>query len=410
MRRRNVARRHCTPRLHSPLNKVIGEAGNMEMREMITTLKSKASEAPAGHFQLKPVIMNTCLNLFANYMCSTRFDLDDPEFQHVTKLFDEIFWEINQGYAVDFFPALLPFYKNHMDKLTEWSQDIRNFILTRIINMREVNLDDSEEEKDFTDALLKILKYEKGEFTRDAILFTLEDFLGGSSAVGNLVMVMLALIVKHPKVGKKIQKEIDDLTGGMRMVEVSDVESLPFTMASLKETLRYSSSPIVPHVATEDAKVGEYDVHKGNVIIINNYQLNMDEKLWDEPEKFEPERFVNRTYVEIKNARRGSDHDSGMESDNESDITNKNTKEDDKMMKKEVVTLKNNLSHFMPFSIGKRTCLGRGLLMNYALVTAATVLQHFDISSPNPEEVKTYTACVALPPDTFSLTLTPRRA
>lgn len=384
------------------------------MREFVQTIKIKSLEAAAKgeDLNVKPIIMHTCLNMFAQFMCSTRFDPNDKEFLQISAVFDQIFYEINQGYAVDFFPWMLPFYSSHMKRLADWAQIVRDFILVRIINARETNLDDDETEKDFTDALLKVLRKENTAFTRDAILFTLEDFLGGSSALGNTIMITLGLICQNPEVATKIREEVDQLTQGERPVTVMDAEFLPYTMATIKETLRYQSSPIVPHVAMEDAQIDGYSVEKGTVIIINNYKINMDEKYWVEPKKFNPERFINRTYVDMKNVRRGSDHDSGVESENEENTrrtTPEITEQETKTTKKEIVTLKENLTHFMPFSIGKRTCLGQGILRKYTMVALATIVQNFDITTKHPELIKFATASIALPVETFGLTFTPRK-
>jgi cytochrome P450 family 307 subfamily A len=165
--------------------------------------------------------------------------------------FDEIFWEINQGYLVDFLPILSnPFYNKHMQKLENWAKEIRTFILDRIIDVREQQLEDGDEERDFTDALLKQLKNEEN-VTRDTIIFMLEDFLGGHSAIGNLVMLALGHIAKKPEIGKRIQEEVDKVTrNGSRKINLNDAETCPFTVSTIFEVLRCCSSPIVPHVAT----------------------------------------------------------------------------------------------------------------------------------------------------------------
>lgn len=97
---------------------------------------------------------------------------------------------------------------------------------------------------------------EDEELNWQHIIFELEDFLGGHSAIGNLVMLTLAAIVKNPEVGEKIQKEIDDITSGNRDVNLFDKPQMPYTEATILETLRTSSSPIVPHVANQDTSIG----------------------------------------------------------------------------------------------------------------------------------------------------------
>lgn len=366
--------------------------------QLQTTVKS------GEEYKLKPLVMATCMNMFSHYMCSIRFGYEDDEFRDVVRYFDEIFWEINQGYAIDFLPFLLPFYRNHMKKLETWSKDIRSFILSRIIDDRERDLDPEEPEKDFTDALLHSLR-EDSTVNRETIIYMLEDFLGGHSAIGNLVMLALANAVRNPEVASKIQKEIDEVTDfNKRNISLYDTEKMPYTVSTISETLRYSSSPIVPHVATENASIAGYAVEKGTIVFINNYELNTSDIYWKEPEKFDPERFLEQVSEDAKSSTKQDFHnqDSGLESD--SDVLDSKNTEDKPKLK-----VKKNIPHFLPFSIGKRTCIGQSLVRGFSFVMFATIMQHYNVTTTDVRNIKTYPACVAVPPDTFSLILEPRQ-
>ncbi|XP_026483167.2 cytochrome P450 307a1 [Vanessa tameamea] len=401
LRRRNLARRHCGPKQHTDNFTRIGSVATFESTELVQTLRN-ITRSTIGSINLKPLLMTTAMNMFTNYMCNIRFDADnDAEFRKIVNHFDEIFWEINQGYAVDFLPWLAPFYKKHMEKLTNWSNDIRSFILSRIVEQREINLDMEGPEKDFLDGLLRVL-HDDPTVDRNTIIFMLEDFLGGHSSVGNLVMLCLAAVARDPDVGKKIKAEIDGITKGKRAVTLADRSLLPYTEATILECLRYASSPIVPHVATENANISGYGVEKGTVVFINNYELNTSSKYWDEPQKFDPSRFLERTKIRT---RRNSQCDSGMESDSErTGPINKATESE-----KEIVTVKKNIPHFLPFSIGKRTCIGQTLVTTMSFVMFANIVQEFDVAAVNKDDLRQKPACVALPKDTFELYLLPRK-
>lgn len=58
-------------------------------------------------------------------------------------------------------------------------------------------------------------------------------------------------------------------------------------------------------------------------------------------------------------------------------------------------------------STGKRTCIGQRLVQSCSFTLIASLLSNFDVSA-DLESVQTVPACVALPPDTFAVTLTPR--
>lgn len=361
--RRSIARTYCSPRFTSIQYDLVNSVGCAEMSDMLQEL----STVPAGsQYPIKPLVLATCANMFTQYMCSARFEYKDRSFQKMVRDFDEIFWEINQGYAVDFLPWLEPFYQRHLKKLSEWSHDIRQFILSRIIEEHRNNLDVNVPPKDFTDALLMHLE-EDPNLNWEHIIFELEDFLGGHSAIGNLVMITLAAVVRKPEVARRIQQEVDSVTEGKRAVNLFDKAAMPYTESTIWETLRTSSSPIVPHVSTIDTSIAGYGVQKGTVIFLNNYELNLGEEYWDEPRAFKPERFVSAEGKIVKPA------------------------------------------HFIPFSTGKRTCIGQRLVQGFAFLILASVLQNYDISSADLSGIYTKPGCMAVPPDSFSLVFNPRK-
>ncbi|KAG8301239.1 hypothetical protein J6590_057499 [Homalodisca vitripennis] len=360
--RRNIARIYCSPRFASTNYDQLSRVGCAETAELIKAIDSRLA---AGQHQLgiKPLIQAACCNMFTQYMCSTRFDYEDKWFAKTVRNFDEVFWDVNQGYAVDFLPWLLPFYKRHMDQLVSWTKEVRQFIMTRIIMDRQKNLD-HENPKDFTDALLIHLE-QNPDLSWEHVMYELEDFLGGHAAIGNLTMLVLAAVLKHPEVGDKIRQEVDDVTGGNRDVNLFDRPQMPYTEAVMLEVLRTSSSPIVPHVATEDTTIGEYNVAKGTVVFLNNYELNLGDAHFKQPEKFQPERFVEKGKIKKP-------------------------------------------QEFIPFSTGKRTCIGHRLVQSFCFTLIASLLGRYHISA-DLSTVKTYPACVALPPDTFDIHFTARQ-
>jgi len=126
--------------------------------------------------------------------------------------------------------------------------------MSRVIAKHRENLKNHQIPQDFTDALLLHLE-EDDSLTWEHIIYELEDFLGGHSAIGNLVMLALGHIARNPEVARRIQKEAEFVTGGTRTVNLSDKPNMPFTEATILETLRISSSPIVPHVASQDTTI-----------------------------------------------------------------------------------------------------------------------------------------------------------
>lgn len=97
---------------------------------------------------------------------------------------------------------------------------------------------------------------------------------------------------------------------------------------------------------------------KDTVVFLNNYDLSMSEELWDEPNKFKPDRF-------IQNGR---------------------------FYKPE---------HFLPFGGGRRSCMGYKMvqLTTFGVITA--VLQHYTVVPVKNCQYDVPIGSLALPKDTF---------
>ncbi|XP_030379936.1 cytochrome P450 307a1-like isoform X2 [Scaptodrosophila lebanonensis] len=425
-KRRNLARRHCSPRESSSYFTKMSQIGCNEVDKFLNELNKII--LPGQSLNIKPLILQACANMFSQYMCSQRFQYNDVEFGKVVRYFDEIFWEINQGYALDFLPWLSPFYKNHIQKIVHWSTTIRKFILDRVINEREVNVDFDEPDNDFTDALLKS-GIENESVSRNTIIFMLEDFIGGHSAVGNLVMLALGYIAKDRSIGVQIQKEADIISNnGQRRIELNDMKAMPFTMATILEVLRSSSSPIVPHVATEDAVISGFGVTVGTIVLINNYALNTSEQYWDLPKQFNPERFLEKvphasgkgiSKCETRKRRNSEGSDSGIEFEKQATqpftqsegLLPRNydfDQNDSAKSQPYKFILKKNIPHFLPFSIGKRTCIGQSLVRGFGFILLANIIQRYNVTSADVNTIKINPASIALPANSYSLVLTSR--
>lgn len=86
-----------------------------------------------------------------------------------------------------------------MKKLQHWAHSIRQFILQRVVEQHRERLQKGAAATDFTDALLMHLESDP-ELDWQHAIYELEDFLGGHSAVGNLIMLTLAVVVMYPEV------------------------------------------------------------------------------------------------------------------------------------------------------------------------------------------------------------------
>ena len=120
---------------------------------------------------------------------------------------------------------------------------------------------------------------------------------------------------------------------------------MPYTEATIMETMRYSSLiPIgVWHNTLRDVEFRGFIVPKDTMIIPNLYAVHHDPELWVDVDRFNPERFLS----------------------------------DDKksIIKPEA---------FIPFSIGRRVCIGETLARDELFLMISAIFQIFSVKvDPN---------------------------
>lgn len=152
----------------------------------------------------------------------------------------------------------------------------------------------------------------------------------------------------------------------------------------------------------ENCSVAGYGILKDTVVFINNYELNTSETYWDNPKEFNPDRFLELVPINQKNT---STPFSAPCSDEE-DKPEPPASTIPSTMK--VLQVKKNIPHFLPFSVGKRTCIGQNLVRGFSFLILANILKQYDVTTDDPSSIKMYEACVALPTKTYSLKITPR--
>lgn len=372
--RREMLNQHAFPRNFSLRYQHLNEIIKNQMETMVGDIQRTATAADHMAIEIKPIIMETCANIFTQYYCTRGFASNDVEFQRMIKNYDSIFWEVNQGYAADFLPFLLPLHAKNMKRMENCTHEIRKFILDNIIEDRHDNWNECNDQPcDYVDSLIDHVQRDlEPKMEWDTALFALEDILGGHSATGNFLVKIFGFIGQLPEVQRRIQAEIDvtlanKQSGDCHMIELTDRNQMPYTEAVVMEALRLIASPIVPHVASQDSTIGGYLIEKDSLIFLNNYDLSMSPELWDEPEKFKPERFVQNGHV---------------------------VKPD----------------FFLPFGAGRRSCMGYKMVQFLSFSVIVNCMQHFEMRPPTGITHKVAIGSLAVPEKSYEMVFTERQS
>lgn len=161
--------------------------------------------------------------------------------------------------------------------------------------------------------------------------------VAGSEATSITLSYALWLLIKHPDVLLRLRNELETLRSGYT---ATDLAALPYLESVLRETLRVyppAPSPMPRVVPVEGLKIENVEYPPGTIISAQPYSLHRDQELFEDPEVFRPQRWMEAT-------------------------------EDQKVRM---------LKAFIPFSAGQRGCIGRGVAWMHMEKTLARILLEF---------------------------------
>lgn len=119
----------------------------------------------------------------------------------------------------------------------------------------------------------------------------------GSDTSRVAILQMIAGAACYPGWAKKARALLDEVCGANaeRLPSLAERSKLPFITAIMKETLRWRPflQSGVPHVLTQDDEYEGYKFPAGTEFSWNAYSIALDEKEYENPLQFDPERFMN---------------------------------------------------------------------------------------------------------------------
>lgn len=124
---------------------------------------------------------------------------------------------------------------------------------------------------------------------RDEVMTTL---FGGYEATADALTWTWYFLAENPDVDRRFREEVDRVLGG-RTPAFEDLGKLEYTARVIQEVLRfYPSFWFSPRAAYQDDEIGGYRVPGGSVLILSHYSTHHHPRLWEDPERFDPDRFL----------------------------------------------------------------------------------------------------------------------
>ena len=116
--------------------------------------------------------------------------------------------------------------------------------------------------------------------------------LAGHETTANLLTWTLVLLSKHPEIERQVHDEAVRVLGD-RDPTLDDVKPLDLARRVLEESLRlYPPAWVFERQAVASDVIGGFHIPKGAVIGVSPYILHRHPGHWENPEGFDPDRFL----------------------------------------------------------------------------------------------------------------------
>lgn len=297
---------------------------------------------------LDPTFLFQCIT--ANIICSIvfgeRFEYTDRQFLRLLELFYQTFSLISSfsSQMFELFSGFLKYFPGAHRQISKNLQELLDYI-GHSVEKHRATLDPSVP-RDFIDIYLLRMEKEKSnqhtEFHHQNLMMSvLSLFFAGTETSSTTLRYGFLLMLKYPHVAEKVQKEIDQVIGSHRLPTLDDRTKMPYTDAVIHEIQRFSDLiPIgVPHRVTKDTMFRGYLLPKNTEVYPILSSALHDPQYFEQPDSFNPDHFLDANGA---------------------------------LKKSEA---------FLPFSTGKRICLGESIARNELFLFFTSILQNFSVAS-----------------------------
>ncbi|KAL2633166.1 hypothetical protein R1flu_004645 [Riccia fluitans] len=348
-------RKACTSQLFNP--KVVDRYKKNRAETAMTMVKTIIEESAGqngtilGRKLVDQMYSNLTQLLFSKRYHGNAGHASDNEAGQLVHMIQEIM-AIGPLALGDFIPVLRKLDLDGKEaQLRAVGAKFKEFFQTVIDERRRQRLSVATESNlDFLDVLLSLQKHRPHNhhgLSDSNIRGVLIDLISaGSETSANSLEWVLAELMRHPEILRKVQEELDLVVGKERLVDESDIPQLKYLRAVVKETQRlHPVSPLlIARESVSAARVGGYDIPSKTQVFINAYAIMRDPSVWENPLKFLPERFLT-TCSHID----GSGHH----------------------------------HQFLPFGSGRRKCVASNMGLLLIEGTLALLMQTCDFSLPD---------------------------
>ncbi|XP_021956777.1 cytochrome P450 2J3 [Folsomia candida] len=341
-----------------------------EATELIETFRKMAGKPIQTQNKFNAAVLNALWTLITG----NRYSHDDPMLHDLIKRLTSTVSSSRAAGAILFFPFLyklrvwFPFlFGPSAAQRTETQKKTLAFIRQHIKEHQDTYQAHAVP-RDFIDVYLGEMEkaavgssFDGEEGIKNLVYTMLDLFIAGAETTSTTLTWMFLLLALNPQPQEKLFEEIDSVVGKSRLPSLHDRPNMPYTEAVIMEVMRFSA--MVPtgvfHSVLEDTTFKGYFLPKNTIIVSNLYACMKSPAIWGDPDTFRPERFL------AGDAKSVVRHEA-----------------------------------LLPFSTGKRVCLGESLAKDELFLFTACLFQRFRVTpDPNgpPPTMDYHMATVLIP-------------
>ena len=279
------------------------------------------------------------VNVIMQIVFDTKLEFDDPLVEKVLEALRLLFSAIKPG-PEDVFTWLQYFpIKNIRDaKLGTHRRDeiLGKFIQEHRDSYKHGTI------RDATDAMIaaEVEELESGGDKLDNVTFNMlimDIFAGGMETSSTTILWIMLYLAKYPEKQTKMREEL--MKVNLKKLDGEESSVLPYTHAVIHEVQRLACTvSTLPHKTTRDTRICGFEVAKDTPMFVNFYGGMRDENIFNDPNEFIPERWING--------------DGQYEP---------------------------NTSYVLPFGAGPRGCPGRQLAVMILFIFATRIVKNFSL-------------------------------
>jgi cytochrome P450 len=328
-------------------------------REHLRVWRTRAQTG--AEFNLSEDISVLTLEIVLKTMFSSGLGNEAPQLSRALVLANEVIskrvWDLTT------FSSMLPTKKNR-----EFNKAVvlLRSVVERMIEERRANKNYG---NDLLGILLEAADADSGEFmTRELLrdeVITL--MLAGYESTATMVAWAIFFLSQHPQHLETLRNEVDGVLAG-RDPTSEDLKQLDYTRRVIQEVGRLRPSIWwFARVAVNDDVIGGQRIPAGTMVLISQYLLHTQPTIWDDPDRFDPDRFLAHN------------------------------------------VMRRSKFAYLPFGAGPRVCIGSGFAMMEMQFILPMIFREFDVRITSDEKPEFGSFLSLRPNEDFRAVCTARR-